>query len=280
MDHGISSMFNQPMVQQDWVISVKPAFLPIVTSISLLFISAVSLPSKSRSAIYFRLALLPFHLMLAYDICVNKNYSLGSAFRDSAFPTFAFLLFYRSLDFSILNLWDAEPAFHWIVPDHEPSAVTELKPKSSNDKPIIRWRKVPHPPLFSFDRMIWALDNLTLSRPGTPFLFPWKARALEWSQRALESPDTKFGVPEWPISPAIIQQLVHLGCHFYIRHLDIKSGQQIWDLPLFVQCALSFALERHWSLIRRERSPRPVSANCGERGGIMFGEDPSLDSPD
>ncbi|PLW30345.1 hypothetical protein PCASD_16089 [Puccinia coronata f. sp. avenae] len=244
MDRGNSSVFNQPIVQQDWAISVKPALLPIVASFFLLFISAVTLPCKSRAAIYFRLSLLPLQLMLAYDICVNKNYSLGSAFRDSAFPAFAFMILYRSLDFSIVNLWDAEPAFHWIVPDHDPSsAVSELTVESPNDKPIIvRWRKVPHPPLFSFDRMIWALDNLTLSRPGTPFLFPWKVRALEWSQRALESPDTKFGVPEWPLLPAIIQQLVHLGCHFYIRHQDIKPGQQIWDLPLFVQCTLSFAL--------------------------------------
>ncbi|KAH9454057.1 hypothetical protein MJO29_007011 [Puccinia striiformis f. sp. tritici] len=240
MAHQFSSVFDQPMIQQQWAISVKPAIIPVLTSIFLLFISAVSLPSRSRSAIYFRLALLPFQLMLAYDICVNKKYSLGSAFRDPAFPSFGFLVFYRAVDFSILNLWDPAPAFHWIVPDH-PQTETKSASSESDDKPI-RWRKVPHPPLFSFDRMLWAIDNLTLLRPGTPFLFPWKIRALEWSQRELESPHTKFGEPEWPLLPAIIQQFAHLACHLYIRHLDIKAGQKVWDQPIFVQCALAFAL--------------------------------------
>ncbi|KAI7951370.1 hypothetical protein MJO28_007054 [Puccinia striiformis f. sp. tritici] len=240
MAHQFSSVFDQPMIQQQWAISVKPAIIPVLTSIFLLFISAVSLPSRSRSAIYFRLALLPFQLMLAYDICVNKKYSLGSAFRDPAFPSFGFLVFYRAVDFSILNLWDPAPAFHWIVPDH-PQTETKSASSESDDKPI-RWRKVPHPPLFSFDRMLWAIDNLTLLRPGTPFLFPWKIRALEWSQRELESPHTNFGGPEWPLLPAIIQQFAHLACHLYIRHLDIKAGQKVWDQPLFVQCALAFAL--------------------------------------
>ncbi|OAV87818.1 hypothetical protein PTTG_29270 [Puccinia triticina 1-1 BBBD Race 1] len=239
MTQEYSALFNQPMIQQKWAINAKPALFPVLTSIFLLFISAVSLPSKSRSAIYFRLALLPFQLMLAYDLCVNKNYSLGSAFRDPAFPSFGFLILYRAMDFSILNLWDPEPAFYWIVPDRPPTSDAKLV---SSDEKSIRWRKVPHPPLFSFDRMLWALDNLTLMRPGTPFLFPWKIRALEWSQRTLESPETKFGEPEWPLLPAIIQQLVHLGCHLYIRQIDIKAGQQLWSLPLFVQCALSFAL--------------------------------------
>ncbi|KAA1071447.1 hypothetical protein PGT21_007626 [Puccinia graminis f. sp. tritici] len=239
MGQDYSALFNQPMIQQEWAISVKPVVLPVLTSIFLLFISAVSLPCKGRSAVYFRLALLPFQLILTHDICVNKKYSLGSAFRDSSFPTFGFLLLYRALDFSILNLWDPEPAFHWIVPDRPPT--TESKSESPDEKPI-RWRKVPHPPLFSFDRMLWALDNLTLMRPGTPFLFPWKIRALEWSQYALESPQTKFGEPEWPLLPAIIQQLVHLGCHLYVRQLDLKAGQTIWTLPLFDQLALTFAL--------------------------------------
>jgi len=241
MDQEYSSLFTQPMVQQQWTISPKPAVLPILSALFLLFISALSLPCKSRSAIYFRLALLPIQLMVTYDIAVNKKYSLGSAFRDSAFPTFSFILFFRCLDFSILNLWDDEPAFHWIVPESSSSPADSTSGPNSDEKPL-RWRKVPHPPLFSFDRVLWALDNLTLSRPGTPFLFPWKLRALEWSQRALESPDTKFGEPEWPLFPAIIQQLVHLGCHLYIRHLDIQPGQQIWHLSLFVQCALCFAL--------------------------------------
>ncbi|POW01386.1 hypothetical protein PSTT_12488, partial [Puccinia striiformis] len=239
MAHEDSLSLNQSLIQQQWVISVKPAVFPVLTSFFLLFISAVSLPSKNRSATYFRSALLPFQLMLAYDICVNTNYSLGSAFRNTAFTSLGFLLIFRALDFSILNLWDPAPAFHWIVPEL-PSKI-ETKPASSDER-TIRWRTVPHPPLFSFDRMLWAVDNLTLMRPGTPFLFPWKIRALEWSQRALESPETKFGEPEWPLLPAIIQQFVHLGCHLYIRHLDIKAGQQIWSLPLPVQCALSFAL--------------------------------------
>lgn len=236
------SIFNQPIVEQKWSISLKPAILPVLTSILLLFLSAISLPSSSRSAVFFRLFLLPFQLLLAYDICTNKQYSLGSAFRDCAFPSFAFLILFRSIDFSFLNLWDSQPAFHWIVPDIPESnnnpastSVTELS------KPI-RWKKVPHPPLFSFARILWALDNLTLMRPGTSFIFPWRLRALEWSQRALESPNSKFGVPEWPLLPAIIQQLVHLACHLYLRHINLKAGQSLFDQPLLVQCALTFAL--------------------------------------
>lgn len=226
------------MIEQSWKISLKPALVPIMASLLLLFLSAISLPSKNPAAIYFRLALLPMQLMLAYDICINKDYSFGSAMRDSAFPSFAFLVLFRALDFSIVNLWDPEPAFHWIVPDDSPSP----EPKSSPNSNTIRWKKLPHPPLFSLDRVLWAIDNITLMRPGTALLFPWKIRALEWSQRALESPDSTFGQPEWPLLPAIIQQLAHLACHWYIRRIDLKAGESSWGQPLFVQCALSFAL--------------------------------------
>ncbi|MBW0528601.1 hypothetical protein O181_068316 [Austropuccinia psidii MF-1] len=214
--------------------NIQPALFPISLSFILLFLSAFSLPSKSKSAIYFRLILLPFQLIIAYDIAINPTYSLGSAFRNSAFPSLAYFIIYRALDFALINLWDNQLAFHWIIPQTSISNNSNLQ--------SIKWKKAPLPESFSFDRIIWSLDNLFAMRPGTPWLFPWKLRALDWSKSKLESNHSIFGQPEWPIHWAIPQQILHLLCHLYIRKLNLNHNQNLFLQPYLTQVSLTFAL--------------------------------------
>lgn len=255
-----SEVFHQPMVDHDLNVSLKPAIQPITTAFVLLFLSAITLPSPGLLPVLFRISLLPFLGSLAYDLLLNRNYSFGSPLRDTAFPSLAFLILFRALDFSLINLWDPELAYHWIVPDqvpqpdshqsdsqpHPSTSSSTLKdseqPNSHLDGLCQRWRKVPYPSLWSFDRCLWAFDNLMLLRPGTPWLYPWRLRALSWAQRALESPHTLWAVPEWPLPPALVQQAAHLVCHAYIRHLDLDGSRSLWEEPLLTQCLLTFAL--------------------------------------
>lgn len=265
---SITNLFNQPMVDHHLKVSLKPAIRPIFTAFFLLLLSAISLPSPGTLPILFRLSLLPFLFGLAYDILLNRDYSFGSPLRDTAFPSIAFIIVFRALDFAIINLWDPERAAHWIVPDestvesketptatkdqenkHDDKSETEKKSDNSSEskvmnskEPCRKWRRVPYPPLWSTDRLLWALDNLMLLRPGTPWLFPWRLRALSWSQRVLESPQATWATPEWPLLPAALQQIAHLICHAYIRRLNLDGSRPLWDEPLFVQCALTFAL--------------------------------------
>ncbi|KAI7965437.1 hypothetical protein MJO29_003535 [Puccinia striiformis f. sp. tritici] len=111
------------------------------------------------------------------------------------------------------------------------------------------WRPVAHSPLFSFDRALYGLDVLLLNRPGTPWLFPWRLRSLDWSLVALNGQrreQLKFGKPEWPFLLALIQQVFHLMAHNFIRSMDLdgkrSEARDLWVIKLSDQILVTLAL--------------------------------------
>ncbi|KAI8451481.1 hypothetical protein BY996DRAFT_6432139 [Phakopsora pachyrhizi] len=253
-----SSFFGQMMAQDYRFVNFKPVLLPLVISFAMLWSSAVSLPEPGYFPICFRLAMVPILLTLAFDIGTNKSYSLGSPLRDVIFSYWACLIVFRILDMAVVSLWDESPAPKWIKPRKKilksaPSEGLEGDMKSSNEKEVntatptnresvqYLWTTVPHPPLLSFERALYGLDVVLLNRPGTPWLFPWRLRSLDWSLPALNRQRKKelnFGQPEWPFLIAL--------AHYYIRNLDLdgkrEGARNLWQINLKDQILVTFAL--------------------------------------
>lgn len=271
------SLFGQRMVPHDRQVNFKPVLIPLSTSFFLLWLCAVSLPEKGSWPVLFRLSVLPFLLSSALDITVNKTYSLGSPLRDVMFPYWGCLIAFRIIDMALVSLWDENPAPKWIKPDFAPEVknlpvgemVSGLRVNDEiNDRRIAcapfdegkeawkatrgrrcLWRPVPHSPLFSFDRALYGLDVIMLNRPGTPWLFPWRLRSLDWSLVALNGQrreQLNFGKPEWPLLLALIQQFFHLMAHKYIRSMDLdgrkSETRDLWSIKLPQQVLVTLAL--------------------------------------
>ncbi|KAA1093895.1 hypothetical protein PGT21_002126 [Puccinia graminis f. sp. tritici] len=271
------SLFGQRMVLHARRVNFKPVIMPLTTSFFFLWLCAVSLPEKGPLPKLFRLSVLPFLLASAFDIAVNKTYSLGSPLRDVMFPYWGCLIAFRIIDMALVSLWDEDPAPRWIKPQKLPEQenlhvaksvislkITEEKDveevsralfdegkgtwKSSRGRRYL-WRPVPHSPLLSFDRALYGLDIILLNRPGTPWLFPWRLRSLEWSLVALNGQrreQLNFGKPEWPFLLALIQQVFHLMAHNYIRSMDLDGKRtetrDLWAIKLPDQILVTLAL--------------------------------------
>lgn len=269
------TLFSRRMVQHDRRVSFKPVIVPLTSSFLLLWLCAVSLPEKGRFPVLFRLSILPFLLACACDIAVNKTYSLGSPLRDVMFPYWGCLIAFRIIDMALVTLWDKNPAPQWIKPKRipedlncnldksepmEPSEIVETKvdeaplhnprifSKADHETHHL-WRPVPHAPLLSFDRALYGLDVILLNRPGTPWLFPWRLRSLDWSLTALNGQrreQLNFGKPEWPFLLALIQHIFHFMAHSYIRSIDLdgerREAQDLWAIKLPHQILVTLAL--------------------------------------
>lgn len=291
------SLFGQRMVLHDRRVNFKPVIMPLTASFFFLWVCAVSLPEKGPGPALFRLAVLPFLLAGAFDLAVNKTYSLGSPLRDVMFPYWGCLIAFRIIDMALVSLWDEDPAPKWIKPRSVPelaklhptkstagSKINEKRDDDDNDNdndngngneeeeqeqeqvslaPFRQgkgtskatcesrylWRPVPHSPLFSFDRALYGLDVIMLNRPGTPWLFPWRLRSLDWSLVALNGQrreQLKFGKPEWPFLLALVQQVFHLMAHNYIRTMDLdgerRETRDLWSIKLPDQILVTLAL--------------------------------------
>lgn len=266
--------FGQRMVSHDRQVNFKPVIMPLTTSFLLLWLCAISLPEKGLLPVSFRLLVLPFLLSNALDITVNKSYSLGSPLRDVMFSFWGCLIAFRIIDMALVSLWDENPAPKWIKPEYSSEGNTprpsnfkhmendvddsqKIKSITSSHKecfkvtrePTYTWKPVPYPPLFSFDRALYGLDVIILNRPGTPWLFPWRLRSLDWSSPALNGQRRErleFGIPEWPLFVALIQQVFHLLAHSYIRKMDLdgerNEARNLWSLKLSDQILTTLAL--------------------------------------
>ncbi|WAQ81715.1 hypothetical protein PtA15_2A26 [Puccinia triticina] len=251
------SLFGQRMVLHDRRVNFKPVIMPLTASFFFLWVCAVSLPEKGPGPALFRLAVLPFLLAGAFDLAVNKTYSLGSPLRDVMFPYWGCLIAFRIIDMALVSLWDEDPAPKWIKPRSVPELAKLHPTKSTAGKGTSKatcesrylWRPVPHSPLFSFDRALYGLDVIMLNRPGTPWLFPWRLRSLDWSLVALNGQrreQLKFGKPEWPFLLALVQQVFHLMAHNYIRTMDLdgerRETRDLWSIKLPDQILVTLAL--------------------------------------
>ncbi|KAH9457772.1 hypothetical protein Pst134EB_010087 [Puccinia striiformis f. sp. tritici] len=268
------SLFGQRMVPHDRLVNFRPVIFPLATSFFLLWLCAISLPEKGTLPILFRISVLPFLLATAFDIAVNKTYSLGSSLRDVMFPYCGCLIAFRILDMALVSLWDENPAPKWIKPrdmpeEHVSKSVISYESHDQKEGEEVSvapfhdgqgicqnphetsylWGPVAHSPLFSFDRALYGLDVLLLNRPGTPWLFPWRLRSLDWSLAALNGQrreKLKFGKPEWPFLLALIQQVIHLMAHNYIRSMDLdgqrSETRDLWAIKLKDQILVTLAL--------------------------------------
>jgi len=272
------SLFGQRMVPHDRQVNFKPVVMPLSISFFLLWLCAVSLPEKGPLPALFRISMLPILLASAFDITVNKTYSLGSPLRDVMFPYWGCLIAFRIIDMALVSLWDENPAPNWIKPkqipeeksnlpsgkltigvnvdDQEDNQQISLAPFHEGKRACeatcetrCLWGPVPHAPLFSFDRALYGLDVILLNRPGTPWLFPWRLRSLDWSLVALNGQRREklnFGKPEWPFLLALIQQVFHLMAHNYIRSMDLdgrrSETRDLWAIKLSEQILVTLAL--------------------------------------
>ncbi|KAI9622111.1 hypothetical protein KEM48_007422 [Puccinia striiformis f. sp. tritici PST-130] len=249
------------MVPHDRLVNFRPVIFPLATSFFLLWLCAISLPEKGTLPILFRISVLPFLLATAFDIAVNKTYSLGSSLRDVMFPYCGCLIAFRILDMALVSLWDENPAPKWIKPrdmpeEHVSNSVISYESHDQKEgeevsvapfhdgqgsarspRDELSLGPVAHSPLFSFDRALYGLDVLLLNRPGTPWLFPWRLRSLDWSLAALNGQrreKLKFGKPEWPFLLALIQQRYDALYHACESLPDANYQSSLYDLTHFL----------------------------------------------
>lgn len=287
------------------------ATLISVASLLLLFalVLHATLPSRSASVSFLRFLCWPLTLFILWPIVQDRGekYTLGNDFRDIAIPAFAWLPLSEMTRVCFVSLWDSyeDRAPRWIVPLSQAhkwgitgdvaqekeqrvtptygSAAAHHKHDVDDDNSAGRgkyakegsipsqWVVVPHAPFFSWRRFLWAIDNMTLRRPGTSFLFPAQQRSLEWSLPVLrktsgiyaESEAQKytqdddfirshspvwFGVSEWGFIYSAFHMAFLVQFYRFITLLDlsIQKGTyhpvDFYGLPLHMQYFLTFGL--------------------------------------
>ncbi|MBW0462961.1 hypothetical protein O181_002676 [Austropuccinia psidii MF-1] len=196
-----------------------------------IFLGALTIPSKSVVAHAFRLALLAVTFPKIIDLATNKTHSIGIWLFDQTFFTmFSWHAISHILDIALVSFLPSSAPF-WIRPTpKELERMDHLRQKPSKD--IIpsqdqlfpkEWEVVPHPPPFSLDRALYAIDFLTLLRPGTSWLFPWQFRAFDWSLPAFKSPH-RFGKPEGSYKVAVFHCFLFLSALLYFNLLNGADG--------------------------------------------------------
>ncbi|PWN29621.1 hypothetical protein BDZ90DRAFT_258534 [Jaminaea rosea] len=252
----------------------------------------VTLPNSSPTVSMLRLFALPWIVAVSVTCALDRErFSLGGDFRDVAIPSAIWLVLAEAIKVCLVTIWDGdkERAPRWIVPESQAhkweGAVKieddEQQSQQGNGKlqkphaTVARrfdlpatWYIVPHPPLLSFRRLVWALDNFAMRRPGTSLLFPGEQRAMEWAykpmirsaavyERAAAAGDAKeaariresapiwFGQLEYGWLGVLIQAAMLYGATRFIFYLDLKASKGPYDfysLPLVHQYALTFSL--------------------------------------
>lgn len=254
----------------------------------------VTLPNSSPTVQMLRLFALPWILAISVTCSVDtRRFSLGGDFRNVAIPSAIWLVLAEAIKVCLVSIWDSEKerAPRWIVPESEahkwPGAVKieddEQQKKQKQRKQVTKksrsavprrfdvpttWYVVPHPPLFSLRRLIWALDNFAMRRPGTSLLFPSEQRAMEWSykpiissaavyEEAAAAADERkagrirrsaplwFGQLEYGWFGVLCQAGMLYAATRFIFYLDLKASKGPYDFysfPLVHQYALTFSL--------------------------------------
>ncbi|CAO1628668.1 unnamed protein product [Parajaminaea phylloscopi] len=281
---------------------VLPFLSAVLQSFVIVIALHTTLPCPPSAALHIaRCASLLLVLYILYPVTFDRErYTLGSDFRDITIPSVVWLPLAEAVKVSLVAIWqtDSQRAPHWIVPhsqvhrwpgaeripthergasedrdDSEPPCDEPL-PKDASyplDVPAV-WYRVPHPPLWSWRRLGWALDNLGLRRPGTSWQFPHEQRAMEWAHRPLveaariyseanqlehkqrdgaaarrrrrEAP-VWFGQLEGGFFSSALQAAALLVIFRYIRLLDLRAARGPYDFynfPLLDQYAMTAAL--------------------------------------
>lgn len=206
---------------------LKYAFTLFLAAWLLMLASAATLPSSSGSArgrAAFRLVMWIGILWCSIELSTSPEITLGAAIRDLVWPLVGWNLIVRATDVCVVSLGDVDPhqrAPRCIVPESQKDkypgttkisieGLTQKQPRAGQPAmtPVCEstWYVVPHTEkAFSWRRLLWAMDHLTLIRPGTSLLIPSEQRSLEWSKHALikaaldpEHGSNRFGQSEGP----------------------------------------------------------------------------------
>ncbi|CAO1618911.1 unnamed protein product [Sympodiomycopsis kandeliae] len=296
----MSRIFAPPAHTCRGILYSSSGALPLISTITFLFLILfclhMTLPSTSPTVSYLRFLAFPLFLVALFPfIEEGSGYTFGNDFRDIAIPSFVWLPLSEATRICFLAVWDShhERAPRWIVPESQkhrwPGAVPvrkqengqvikgEMHTTDHDDGSLAvpsSWYYVPHPRAFTCLRLLWAIDNMTLRRPGTSLLFPSQQRALEWSLPTMEKTSAIysqaarleqkgdihsakqlrrtapiwFGQIEWNALISLLQMTFLYYFVTYVKSLDlsIKKGtyhpQNFFTLPLPQQYFLTFGL--------------------------------------
>lgn len=190
---------------------LRYAFSLLWSAIVLLLFAASTLPETRHRRAWATLRLMLW-LVIVYvsvELSISPRFTLGAPIRDGLWPLLGWNVIARATDVCVASLLDEDDehrAPRWIVPIPAASkgkkfdedlderngdakvSGTQAKVgfKDQFDAVPAQWQTLPHPPLFSWRRVLWAWDHLTLLRPGTSLALPNEQRALSWSQATLE----------------------------------------------------------------------------------------------
>ncbi len=201
--------------------------------------------------------------MAAIPITFDRTCTLGNPLRDLAMPTITWTVMCKAVEVC-LNYSKGGPR-----------PIRPFLPKSS--KPVDRmveseyaeyeWKEVEYPALFSWARVVYALDVLGLRRPGTSLLLPNQGRALEWSKKGLNdwsrylkankckpedipahSPVRRFGQPEMPLWAATAQVLLVYFSFKWMYALAAPTSEMLNVFGLYIPVG-SPETRRFWHTI-------------------------------
>lgn len=240
-----------------------------------LTLCVMTLPTPGTA--WLRLAALPLLVYHSLHIAIDRSITYGAPLRDCFWPLLGWHLIAKELDICLSSLLDRETdkvdevnekAPRWIVPKSQahrfPEAVEISKPKmngqvdgeKSDDKVTVarasthsieqQWYLVPHAPLLSSRRFLWAFDHLTLVRAHTSYLFPKEQRAMEWAHRhfyeaALHPERSLYGKPEDSSILSVLLKLSAMVGFFSHAHLLVVGpGEAYYALPYSQQLFIIF----------------------------------------
>lgn len=199
---------------------------PFATLISVLvlhYISHWTLLDMTWRGRTLRRLLLMVTLYFVADIGLNRNYSLGSALRDTTLGVLTWHTLAKTLDVGLVFDLDGKPAPRWCVPEWKEEGKSEdldyalhkdhrkTQVGLAGSMSILSWQrwqrngltkrpiwarqtniiprhwKLLDPPTQLLDQALWAADVTFLRRPGTSTLFAEEMRSLDWSKKKLEA---------------------------------------------------------------------------------------------
>lgn len=165
----------------NWEPNFRPALPSIAICVLWLFCLCLTLPSRSQAWRLVRLASFPALAMLSIPITFERQWTLGNPLRDMALPTITWVIMCKAVELCLVYSKGGPREIRPFLPG-ETVPVSRMQ---ASEYALYEWKEVEVPALFSWARIVYGLDVLTLRRMGTSPLLAHQGRALEWSKHAL-----------------------------------------------------------------------------------------------